>query len=137
VEVNRIPLPKKHEIEKRVPGISSDLILSLIDYLNSIIEQRTAPLYIFFNPDLEFHARKIGAEPKYVYLSLNFLSSFFGDQIKHTIIFDQDGLFYQLQEEDLKELKERNRLHNPEDPRIVYERAQDLVRHAFVVGSDY
>lgn len=134
--MNKIPLLKKDEIEKRIPGISSEVVLSLIGYLNSIIEHRSAPLYIFFNPDLENHAKQIGTEPKNIFASLNFLSSFFGDQIKHAVILDHDGLFYHLQEEDLRELKEHNRLHNPEDPRIVYERAQNLVRHAFVVGLD-
>lgn len=133
--MNKIPLLQKEEIEKRVPGIDPVVVVSLIDYLNSILENRSTPLYIFFNPDLEIYAKKIGAEPKSLFLSLNFLSTFFSDNIKHEVIFNEDGLFYLLQDEDLKELKSSNRLHNPEDPRIIYERAQDLVRHAFVVKS--
>lgn len=134
--MTKIPLLNKEDIVKRVPGINPDDVVSLISHLNSILERRSVPLYIFFNPDLESHAKNMGVEPKSIFQSLNFLSSHFSDQVKHKVIFDQDGIFYHLQEEDLKELNEHNRLHNPDDPRIIYERAKDLVRHAFVIGLD-
>lgn len=37
----------------------------------------STPLYIYFNPDLETHAKQIGAEPKFLFQSLNFLASYF------------------------------------------------------------
>lgn len=133
MEVNSIPLLKQKDIERRAPGIDPKAVVSSITYLNSLLENRSTPVYIFFNPDIEQYAKNIGIEPKSFYQSLNFLSSYFSAKIKHEVIFQEEGLFYLLQEEDLKELKESNRFHNPEDPRIVYERAQSLMRHAFVV----
>ena len=121
--MNRIDIPLE-KIRKIAPGINEEAIYSTINKLNEILEKRKNPLYIFFNPDLEKFAHEIKTEPK----------TLFNDRIKHKIILQEDGLFYPLQEEDIQELDSNNRLYNPEDPRIIYEKAQDLVRHAFVIN---
>lgn len=131
--MKKIPLIAVEDIESKTPGIDPTTVNKLISYFNVLFEKRTTPLYIFFNPDVIQHAEKIQADPKAVFTSLNFLSSHFMDEIKHEVILDYDGLFYKLQEEDLLELKTKNQLHNPDDPRTVYGNARDLVRHAFVV----
>lgn len=131
--MNRIDIPLE-KIRKIAPGINEEAIYSTINKLNEILEKRKNPLYIFFNPDLEKFAHEIKTEPKNLFQSLNLLCSLFNDRIKHKIILQEDGLFYPLQEEDIQELDSNNRLYNPEDPRIIYEKAQDLVRHAFVIN---
>ena len=50
-------------------------------------------------------------------------------------VLDKDDLFYVLQEEDLLEIQEHNTIHHPNTPTLIFEKAKDVVRHAFVIEN--
>jgi hypothetical protein len=116
-------------------GINKDITLLLASFLNDTMQNRKAPLYIFFHPDIDKLAGILNVNNKELFHSLKYLACIHSNFVKLKAILDVDfdDLFYVLQDEDIEELKRDNKVHNPKNPNIVYENADQLVRHAFVV----
>ncbi len=119
----------------KASGIDKLSTITIISYLNKVMENRHAPLYIFFYPNIDDLANKLHIDSSQIFASLKYLSCQDSTNIKLKAILevDEDELFYELQEEDFDELKTFNTIHNPYDPNIIYNDAAKLIRHAFVV----
>ena len=114
-------------------GISSKKdIEKVINYLKECTNKRNTPLYIFFNPDLEKYSENIDVPVKDIFSILQLFVSSYPNYFKIKAVLDIEDMFYILQEEDMVEIEESGTLHNPYNPKIVYENAKDIIRHTFV-----
>ena len=107
-------------------------IKKVVNYLKKCTDKRNTSLYIFFNPDLEKYSKNIGVPVKKIFSILKLLVSSYPNYFKIKAVLDIEDMFYILQEEDMVEIEESGTLHNPYNPRIVYENARDIIRHTFV-----
>jgi hypothetical protein len=125
----------REKLATMIPGIDAGLVEGLSKYFDEYFEHADTPLYIFLKPDLEKYAQMFSKPEKEVYGALAYLASFRRDviQLKKILVREEKNLFYVLQDEDVEQLKNKNELHDPEDPRIVYRDAEKIVRHAFVL----
>lgn len=123
-------------IGKRYPGVNIELLVKVVNKLNEIIKDRVNPFYLFINPHIEIYSKEWKLEPKKLLKILLFLKDFRSDDLKMEAVLqiDEENLFYVLQQEDLEELKEYNIVSHPDDPKIKFDNADEIIRHAFVLG---
>lgn len=129
----QIPSILEEDLKKKYPGMNSKFIQRLIGYLNDIVERRKTPFILFFKPDLEEHARNLEVVPKDLFNGLQFLVSFFPSYVEMKIYFEYEDLFFQLLDDDIEILREENRVYNPDNPKIFFDNADQIIRHAFVI----
>jgi hypothetical protein len=125
-------------LSKTVPGIEADLIKRVSEYFDERLDRDNSPIYVFLKPDLEAYSKVFSRSEKEIYGVLAYLAAFRRDviQLKKVLVREERNLFYILQDEDVLELQEKNQIHDPDDPRIVYENADRIIRHAFVLDPE-
>ncbi len=119
-------------LKQKAPQLDYGSFEKIVNYINLQLNNRQVPYYIYIFPDLEKISGEIGIQGKSMYLTLNFLAGFYSKKVKHEIIFDFGNKIYKLQEPDLEELKSSKKFYNPDNPKEVFEKADELVRRAFV-----
>lgn len=121
--------------EKAAPGINWEAGKQLWSWIGSQMSERKTPLYIFIQPQLKELSDIVKAPPADVWKFFHFVSSRLTDKIQMKVILqdDDENFVYELQQEDMEEVEEKNELTHPYDPRRKYPLASRLLRHAFVV----
>ena len=113
--------------------VDAKKIKKLLDHLGKYTAKRDAPLYIFFNPDLEKYSKNLDVSVKDIFAILKLLVSSYPNNFKMKAVLDSEEMFYVLQKEDLDEVKEHGTLHDPQNPKIIYDNAKEIIRHTFVL----
>ena len=122
-------------LASRAKGINIEHFKAVQNYFDKVISNRNTPLYIFINPDLEEYSEQLNISVKDIHNTMQTLASFFPNYCETKAMLTNDELFYELQEEDFAEINEEGTLHNPDDPRIVYDNPKEIIRHAFVLKN--
>ena len=125
-------------LEKEVPGIDKSVSKRLMRHFNSLLVEREAPYYLYLTPDIAKLAEDLSVSPEDVFSALKFFSAFYPEVVAMQSVYqnEADNLFYVLQEQDLESVDSDNRLHNPDDPRVVYHSVRDKIRPVFVFHCD-
>lgn len=133
--LEKIPDINPNMLKDKVFGFDEVAFIKTRDFLNKKVSDRSEPFYLFINPGLEKVSKELELEPKRLFKALHFMCSYWPSVLKFRAIFEEENEAYILKEDDLQELSETRKFFHPKNPDIVFEKADEIIRNAFVMGK--